>query len=147
VPLAGGGAAKPILDGAEAPGQFDVSPDAKWIAYESRESGRHEVFIHSFPDGAAKLQVSTNGGDSPQWSGGGHKLVYHNDQTYEEATLDFGGAAPRVVRTDTLFRNRNRSEHPITSYAVTRDGKHFVVTRPVGEPTKLVVVSNWISEV
>jgi hypothetical protein len=146
VPLSGGEKTS-ILAGAEVPFDFDVSPDGRWIAYESRETGRHEVFVHSFPGGAAKLQLSTDGGDAPRWSDRGRKLVYRTDKVFREVSLDLSGAAPRVVRTDTLFRMRDRDERPVSSYSVSPDGKHFVVARPLGQATRLVVVQNWITEV
>ena len=52
-----------------------------------------------------------------------------------------------MVRTDTLFQMRDKSERPINTYAVAPDGKHFALTRPVGEGTRLVVAPNWITEV
>jgi serine/threonine-protein kinase len=146
VPLAGGKSLR-ILEGAEAPYAFNVSPNGKWIAYESRETRRHEVYIHSFPGGEARLQVSTDGGDEPRWSADGRKLVYRIDKQFREATFDFSGSVPRVIRTDTLFANRNLSDRPISSYNVHPDGKHFIVTRPLGDGTKLVVVTNWITDV
>ena len=45
----------------------DLSPDAKFLAYESNESGRYEVYVQPFPQGGAKWQVSTNGGSQPRW--------------------------------------------------------------------------------
>jgi serine/threonine-protein kinase len=148
LPFAGG---EPItlLEGAEAPQAWVVSPNAKWIAYESREAGgKHQVFIRSFPSGPAKVQLSTEGGDDPQWSPDGRKLFYRRaDKEFRVATLDFSGAAPRVVRTDVLFANRDLAERPIATYSVHPDGKHFVVTRPVGDGARLVVVENWIAEV
>jgi hypothetical protein len=147
VPLAGG---EPIsvLDRAEAPQWFDVSRDSKWVAFESREdAGIHQVFIHSFPDGNTRLQVSTHGGDEPHWSADGRRLLYRRDKLMLEATLDFSGPVPRVLRTDTLFASQNPGARPIDSYGVHPDGKHFVVTRLVGDATKLVVVTNWLTDV
>jgi serine/threonine-protein kinase len=146
VPLAGGA---PIgtLEDAEAPHSFSVSPNGKWIAYQSRETNRYEVFIRSFPSGSAKLQLSTDGGDQPKWSPDGRQVVFRSDKLFREATLDFSGPVPRVVRTDTLFGSQNAGFRRIDTYGVHPDGKHFVVARPVGDGTKLVVVTNWITEV
>jgi dipeptidyl aminopeptidase/acylaminoacyl peptidase len=146
VPLAGG---KPIsiLESAEAPHSFSVSPNGKWVAYESRESQRHEVYVRSFPTGAASVQVSTDGGNQPKWSPDGRRVVYQNDKLFREATLDFTGSVPRVVHTDTIFASQQPGVRRIVSYAVHPDGKHFVVSRDATDETKLVVVTNWISEV
>jgi WD40 repeat protein len=143
----GGGTPIALLEGAEVPSALNVSPNGKWIAYESRETRQHEVYIRSFPSGSAKVQVSTEGGDDPKWSVDGRKLFYRKDKEFRVATLDLSGAAPRVVRTGVLFANRDLAERPISSYSVHPDGKHFVVTRPVGDGARLVIVENWIAEV
>jgi len=146
VPLAGGEPI-PLLEGADTPLASSVSPTGKWIAYESRETGRHEVFIRPFPSGAGKLQVSTDGGDVPRWSADGRKIFYRWDKEFHAVTLDVRGAMPRIVRADVLFANRDLTDRPIGSYRAHPDGKHFVVTRPMGDGTKLVVVPNWMMEV
>ena len=58
----------------ETEGQF--SPDGKWVAFVSNESGRPEVFVQSFPDGRARTQVSTAGGTQVRWSGDGKEIFY-----------------------------------------------------------------------
>ena len=54
-----------------------LSPDGRWIAYTSSESGSSEVYVQSFPSGGGKRQVSTNGGVGPQWRGDGKELFYY----------------------------------------------------------------------
>jgi hypothetical protein len=131
VPL-GGGEAIPILSDAQAPQAVDVSPDGKWIAYESRETGHHEVYVSPFPTGSGQIQVSEKSGDDPQW--------------FRAATLDVSGAIPRVVHIDTLFAKRNHTDDRISTFSVHPDGRHFVVTHPLGDPVTLNVVTNWLAE-
>ena len=54
-----------------------LSPDGRWLAYVSDESGRYEVYVQSFPGGGGKRQVSTGGGIGPRWRGDGKELFYH----------------------------------------------------------------------
>jgi WD40 repeat protein len=145
VPL-GGGEAIPILSDAQAPQAVDVSPDGKWIAYESRETGHHEVYVSPFPTGSGQIQVSEKSGDDPQWSPDGRRLYYRSDTEFRAATLDVSGAIPRVVHIDTLFAKRNHTDDRISTFSVHPDGRHFVVTHPLGDPVTLNVVTNWLAE-
>ena len=145
VPL-GGGDGIPILQGAQAPQAVDVSPDGRWIAYESRETGRHEVYVRPFPTGSGQVQISPDGGDDPQWSPDGRKLYYRRDTEFRAATLDVSGAMPRAVRMDTLFGKRNHTDDKISTFSVHPDGKHFVVAHPLGDPVSLIVATNWLTQ-
>ncbi len=146
VPLAGG-VPIPLLQGAENPQTYSVSPNGRWIAYESRETGAHEVYISPFPAGPGKVQVSAGGGDSAFWSPDGRKVYYRGRGAFYAATLDLSGAMPRVARSDVLFPNRDLDGNRIGSYAVHPNGKYFVVTHPTGGPTRLVIVTGWMTEV
>ena len=67
---------KPLLQQRYLELQPKISPDGRWIAYASNESGRHEIYVRSFPDvNKGRWQVSTSGGDSPLWSPDGREIV------------------------------------------------------------------------
>ena len=72
---------RPFLQTRFDEGEAQFSPNGQWIAYESDESGRDEVYITSFPDGEVKHQVSTRGGRDPRWRGDGKELFYVQDET------------------------------------------------------------------
>jgi serine/threonine-protein kinase len=144
VPLAGG-AQIPLLEGNDIFGGFAVSPNGKWLAHQSGESGHSEVYIRAFPGGKAGIQVSTDHGEDPRWSPDGHTLYYHASTEYRAVTLDIGGDMPRIVRNDKLFPNRNLVDQPIRYWSVHPDGKHFLAVTMGG--TKLFVVTNWLTEV
>ncbi len=85
------------IDGSEAPAPFQVtafgeyngafSPDGRWIAYESNESGRTEVYVQAYPTGGGKWQISDGGGGQPRWSGDGRELFFRNDNGIMVASI------------------------------------------------------------
>jgi Tol biopolymer transport system component/tRNA A-37 threonylcarbamoyl transferase component Bud32 len=124
-----------------------ISPDGHWLALVSNESGSFEVYVRSFPEPTAKLQVSVGGGSGPQWSADGRSLYYLTGDAIVQARLAPGPVA-RVLSRDTAFaRVVNASaEYGEANYNVARDGTRMVI--PVAESGgyQLVVVPNWITE-
>ncbi|HET6578156.1 MAG TPA: protein kinase [Gemmatimonadales bacterium] len=127
-----------------------VSPDGRWLAYVSNESGRDEVYVRPFPDVAsAKWQVSVSGGTMPVWARNGRELFYLNAKG-EMTTLALApGPGFAVGQPKVLF---SASPFVIGSnagvYDVSPDGRRFVMIRPAtgaGE-SELVVVQNWFEE-
>jgi dipeptidyl aminopeptidase/acylaminoacyl peptidase len=126
--------------------QPTISPDGRWIAYTSDESGRWEIYVQAFPRGGAKLAISTAGGVEPQWTNGGRELVYLGlDGTMTAVAVGAGdrfeaGAARSLFRapmTGEVTRYRNH-------YVVTPDGQRFLVDiadESSREPISVVV--NW----
>jgi len=72
------------------------SPDGKWVAYESDESGRDEVYIQTFPSTGARWQVSDKGGTQPRWRGDGREVFFINDTTQRLWTAGIRASAGRV---------------------------------------------------
>ena len=141
LPLSGD--AKPVVL-FEAPKPSPIpatSPDGKWMSYASDESGRFEIYIRPFPGGAGRVQISSNGGNDAQWSHDGRRLFYRGGGAFRVATLDVSGGIPRVVRTDSLFADVYRG-----GYSLHPDGKGIAVLRDAGQGTRLVIVTNWLSE-
>ena len=64
-----------------------ISPDGKWLAYESRESGRSEVYVRQLPSGPGKWQISSQGGIQPRWSGDGRELFFRSGVIAGMSTL------------------------------------------------------------
>jgi hypothetical protein len=118
--------------GSAANGQ--ISPDGKWVAYASDESGAWEIYVTSFPSATGKWQVSRGGGTEPRWRGDGKELFYIAPSGMLTAVpVD----AQSVFATGTpvaLFQIRGRapiSSTDVFTYDVTRDGKLFLVNRYV----------------
>ncbi len=129
-----------------------VSPDGRWVAYQTNESGRFEVVVQSFPDVGGKWQVSTAGGVSPRWRADGKELYFlAPDATMTAvpvtaAGTSFAAGTPvtlfpaRIVDGGTLARSRPQ-------YAVARDGR-FLINQPVADATAepITLILNWNSE-
>jgi eukaryotic-like serine/threonine-protein kinase len=125
-----------------------LSPDGRFLAYVSDESGRLEVWVSPFPQGGRKWQVSRSGGTQPRWSKDGKKLFYVQHDTLltvavsTKPTFSMGG-------TKRLFAHPGLYWHfAHAAYDVSADGKRFVVIEPVGSvpPLTIRVVENWFAE-
>jgi serine/threonine protein kinase len=132
-----------------------VSPDNRWLAYVTDESGRDEVWVASFPAGKTRRQVSIGGGTSPQWSNGSSELVYvAPDQRLMAATFD-GRETVAVVSTPrALFRIENLASEDRSLFFATRNeyvaasnGKRFLVAIRARDPNAppITVVVNWLA--
>ena len=123
------------------------SPDGRWAAIISDESGALEVYVRSYPEPTVKLQVSVGGGDAPVWSADGTRLYYYSGSAIVEARLATAPAM-RVVSRDTAFSQIRRGDDSYgqANFDVSRDGSRIVV--PVSESAtySLVVVPNWLTE-
>ena len=123
------------------------SPDGRWIAFS--EGGAPNVYVQPFPGDGGKYQVSRNGGSRPTWRADGRELFYLSaDGTMMavpiEATTHFDpGVAQALFKTDVVRASVGRQ------YAVTKDGKRFLITRRRQElePPVLTVVFNWSASV
>lgn len=126
------------------------SPDGKWVAYSSNESGRWEVYVTSFPDARGKWQVSTNGGEQPRWRADGKELYFLSaDAKLMAASIDtkseFESGTPTI-----LFQTDPRERVATTEviiYDLTRDGQRFLINTNYsnGSPHPISVVLNWKS--
>jgi serine/threonine-protein kinase len=127
-----------------------LSPDGRWMAYDSDESGRIEVFVQSFPDPNLKRwKVSLGQGSEPMWTRGGRELVYRNGDNVMVVSTDpvnGNSGPPRVLFTGPYPDNPGWTRP--RSYDVTPDGERFLMTKRPGEqhPPRIVVVLNWFEE-
>jgi serine/threonine-protein kinase len=112
-----------------------VSPDERWVAYTSDESGRLEVYLDSYPRPGRRVSVTSNGGAHPVWRGDGRELYYWNDGTLMAVRVDAarGGAAPAVGAPIVLFR-ASYYIGPNTMYDVSPDGERFVIIQSRATP-------------
>ena len=126
------------------------SPDGKWIAYVSTESGRPEVYIQPFPGPGQRLKISTGGGEGPVWHPEGTELFYLDDSRMMAVDIQL---EPEVLigRAHSLFHgNYSRGRlHWVTNYDVSRDGKRFLMTvrDPVPKIREIRVVQDWFRDV
>jgi tRNA A-37 threonylcarbamoyl transferase component Bud32 len=125
-----------------------LSPDERWLAYASNESGTFEVYVRPFPEtSSAKWQVSTAGGAEPAWSKDGRHLYYINGRNEMTSAEVAAGAAFTLGKQRTLFSVAQFTRTgPIPSYSLAPDGEHFLMVRE-GESTQqseLIVAENWL---
>jgi DNA-binding winged helix-turn-helix (wHTH) protein len=125
-----------------------ISPDGRFLAYVSGESGMSEVYVRPLLDGGEKWRISTNGGSQPRWSRDGKELFYVEGNTLLAVSVSTKppfsfGAATRLFSDPNLDWKYG---HPI--YDVSADGRRFVLTEPVGESRQasIHVVQNWFAE-
>jgi serine/threonine-protein kinase len=124
-----------------------ISPDGHWAAIVSTESGRAEVYIRSYPEPTAKIQISTAGGGGPVWSPDGSRLYYQSGNAIMVARLKTG-AAVQVLSRDTAFRQLATQQTQLGGgvFDVTRDGLKLLVAADLRNTYQLIVVPNWITE-
>ena len=125
-----------------------LSPDGRWMAYSSDESGRYEIYVQSFPGGGSKRQISTGGGIGPHWRGDGRELYYHAPDGKLMAAPVTIGTSLEVGTPVALFEFRPATNAITPYYSVTRDGQRFLLSTIVEtEPNApLTVVVNWSAE-
>jgi serine/threonine-protein kinase len=136
--------------------QFDefgpeFSPDGRWIAYVSNESGRNEVYLASFPRPGGKRQISTGGGTSPRWARNGKELFYRNGNRMMAVAIslqpEFKASTPQVL-FEGEYEEAGRPDTP-HNYDVTPDGRQFVMLRPYVEPSapsQLIMALEWFDD-
>ncbi|HXW93670.1 MAG TPA: hypothetical protein VEK33_24180, partial [Terriglobales bacterium] len=125
-----------------------ISPNGKWIAYCSYESGENELYLTSFPSGSGKWQVSTNGGRSPVWRRDGRELFYATpDLTFMAVEFSEDHDSPVIGKARPLFRIRAPIS-PQWYYDVAPDGKRFLINslQQPASPEPLTLLVNWDAE-
>jgi Tol biopolymer transport system component len=124
-----------------------ISPDGRWMAYFSDESGKGQVYVSPFPKPTAKWQVSVREGSRPMWSKDGKQVYYiDNEDHVMVAQVDGAGSMFQVGKVERLFEVRQF--RPVNDYDVFSDNKRFVVNTPMSDKTNstLIFVQNWAEE-
>jgi Tol biopolymer transport system component len=104
-----------------------VSPDERWVAYTSDESGRSEVYLDSYPRPGRRVSVSSNGGAHPVWRADGQELYYWNDGRLVAVRLDAKPGRMPVIGPPTVLFRAPYYVGPNTMYDVSPDGQRFVI--------------------
>lgn len=121
-----------------------VSPDGRWIAYNTTESGRWEVYVATFPGFTGKRQVSSNGGAQALWRKDGKELFYLSLDGKLMAVDVKAGATIETGVPKALFQTPLAVRPVDDQYCVTADGRRFLIGEPVGDAAKpITVVLNW----
>jgi Tol biopolymer transport system component len=146
LPLDGSGRASPLARTAanEQHGQF--SPNGRFVAYVSDESGRDEVYVASYPPPGDRWQVSQGSGREPRWSRTGRELFFFDRENWlRVATVDTTGARFEVLSTEKLFQVASRGSNYNFRYDVFPDGREFLVGTPADEALEspFTLVTDW----
>jgi len=134
---------------SEDQGQF--SPDGRWIAYRTNESGQDEIYVQAFPGPGGKARVSTEGGSQPRWRRDGKELFFvapDNRLMAVPIALPSNGQAPNVGAPVALFVVRLTSRGaPKHQYAVAPDGQRFLMVVSADETiaSPITIVQNWLA--
>jgi Tol biopolymer transport system component len=143
LPLTAGGEPVTVLPRLyELVGGVRSSPDGRWLAYDTNESGRREVYVSSFPEGKQRLQISNAGGVAPKWSRNGREIVYtsFDGNVLSVAVETHDGLQAGTPRP--LFR---LPEGAGAGWDVSSDGERFLINVPVikSSSVPLTLVVNW----
>jgi serine/threonine protein kinase/Tol biopolymer transport system component len=146
LPLAGDRKPFPFLQTQFNEGQGQFSPDGRWVAYTSFESGRAEVYVAPFPGPGGKWQISTAGGSSPRWRRDGTEIFFlANDNALMVAGVNSKASSFQVGAVKPLFQTYLIG--PRHEYDVSADGQKFLINsapHPSGAaPAPITVVLNW----
>ena len=153
VPVIGGGAPVPVAASPFTELHPAVSPDVRWLAYTSNESGINEVYVRPFPDAqGGRWQISNGGGSEPRWSRDGRELYYMDGdrrlnavQVRAVRTFEAGGRTSLFDASNFVVGGFHQS------YEVTPDGRAFVFVSPrrAGEQgaAQLVWADHWLNDV
>ena len=152
VPLAGDQEPVQLTETPHAAWIPKISPDGRYFAYTSNETGQFEIYVQPFPSGKGKWQVSTSGGDQVRWSGKGDELFYVEPQTQTLMAVPVDTDRRFTHGTPQPLFSANQPGLPGTgagSYDVSADGQRFVVVKNVEEATQqttMTIVMNWAKE-
>lgn len=149
-PVDGAAEARPFLNTRYSESFPTFSPDGKWIAYQSDESGDPEIYVVKYPGPGGKRQVSQAGGIQPVWDAQGKELFYLSGNRLMAVETTFTptlrlGPPKTIFSTDGLLL---KTEAPWRTYSVSPDGGRFAFMKivPSTPVTSLQVVVNWLEE-
>ena len=154
--LAGDRRVLPVVQTPRDEGNAEISPDGRWLAYDSNDSGPAQIFVRPFPDSTeGRTQVSTKGGSRPVWARSGRELFYLGpDDTLMSVSVAPGaawsaGTPTRVVQRPYFAGPATTAPRP---YDVSPDNQRFLMLKQAGgldqppAPATVVVVQDWVEE-
>jgi Tol biopolymer transport system component len=153
--MAGDRKPRPFAQTRFTEGSPKFSPDGRWIAYTSNESGRNEIYVQAYPGPGAKIQVSLNGGTDAVWRPRGGELYYREAGKMMAVQVDtrgsFQSSRPKLLWTGSYAHGLGSQCGPpgatSSNYDVTADGQRFLMIKTDEiAPAQVNVVLNWTEE-
>jgi serine/threonine-protein kinase len=150
--------ASPVVQTPFNENYAEFSPDGRWIAYVSNESGQLEVYVRPYPGPGARQQISVGGGTAPAWSHDGRELFYNTARSIggQATSMKMMSVPIKLQPTfdagtpHAIFEGTFGSSAAIRGYDVTADGKRFLMVqqkeRPQANSSELVLVEHWVDE-
>ncbi len=126
-----------------------ISPDGKWVAYDSNESGQFEVYVRPFPPAGGKWQISTANGGNPKWSADGKTLYYCSDRNLLGVRYTTDGTGFRPDTPEIVIEGKMPLGGAYRSYDITPDGRVIATVdrdEHVADPVRALLVLNWFEE-
>jgi eukaryotic-like serine/threonine-protein kinase len=144
VPVRGKGSPRALVATPFADVQGDISPDGRWVAYASDETGTFEIYVEPVQDRSpgpgTRERVSSGGGSDPRWSRDGQELFFRRGSEIHAATPASGRGQNAVAATSMVFK----TEVPVRSFDVAPDGRRFLLSLPVAPPAQpATVIVHW----
>jgi eukaryotic-like serine/threonine-protein kinase len=138
---------KPLLVTSAYEGGAELSPDRRWILYQSNESGQPEIYVRRYPALDREWQVSEGGGVQGRWSSTSREIYYRSGRQMMSVSLDARGAEPSFGKPKALFADEFDFGQNISipNYDVTRDGR-FIMLRRGTHGGNLRIVTHWTEE-
>ena len=140
-----------VVAGSDNSGGAAISPDGKWLAYWSDQTGRPEVYIRPYPAGGARTPVSIDGGDAPRWSRDGRELYYISNRRMMAVKVETEpvlrlGRPLELFDANTFYRRGG-----VSHYDVAPDGRFLMIRRSYARnetmsADNVVVITNWARE-
>ena len=141
-------APKPLVAAERVQSRFDISPDGKFVAYESNESGSAEIYITTFPGGVGKWQVS-HGGAGPKWSRAGDRIFYIAADRLMEVAVDRVPAPTAGMPKGLIFGPEIGARILVVGFEPSADTTRFLIPRSSSSDTEgesVHFVEQWIKE-
>jgi serine/threonine-protein kinase len=141
-----------LLETSFSEDNAEISRDGRWLAYQSNESGRQEVYVRPYPDlNAGKWQISASGGTRPLWNPNGRELFYYIAPGTLMSVPIESGATLRAGTPQVIFQGQFAAPLTGRQYSVSPDGRRFLMIKDVATagnapPPQIVVVQNWTEE-
>jgi serine/threonine-protein kinase len=140
---------EPVLKTPYSEGYPRLSPDGRWLAYTTNESGRSEVYVRPFPKLDGKWKISTDGGLEPVWSRDGRELFYRSSRRLMAVSIEAGSSLSAGVPKMMFEDPYQLSGTGVPAYDVSPDGRRFLMVQPADAArpaNQIQIVLNWLEE-
>jgi hypothetical protein len=146
LPLDGSGAERMVLGSAFNEIGARLSPDGRWLAYVSDETGTAQIYVQPFPSLDARFTISSTGGTEPVWSRDGRQLFYRNGTDLWAVSIGAGDVFEVGIPARMIDARAPGKGATHTGYDVTRDGRFLIIGDELLASDALTVILNWTEE-